>query len=325
MRRRTFIAGLGSAGAWPLLARGQTSPKIARVGFLGVGPPSAWTNQTNAFRAGLRDAGRVEGKNIIIEFRWADDVNQLPALAADLVKANVDVILAPASTEVEPARQVTKTIPIVFAQHADPIGVGHVESLARPGGNITGVSMVLTEVSGKSLEIFKDAVPRAGIVGVLSNPTTPSHAQVLKAVQQTADQLGIQLLLTPVQTVADFKEAFATLEKGRADGFLVPSSPLTNSQRGPLASLALTHRMPGMFANKENVQAGGLMSYGADFDYMYRHAALYVQKILDGGKPADIPVEQVSKYELVINLKTAKAIGAVIPPTVLARADEVIE
>jgi putative tryptophan/tyrosine transport system substrate-binding protein len=325
MRRRTFIGALGSAAAWPLAARGQTSSKIARVGFLGVGPPSAWTNQTNAFRAGLRDAGRVEGKNLLIEFRWAEEVNQLPALAADLVKANVDVILAPASTEVEPARQITKTIPIVFAQHADPIGVGHVDSLARPGGNITGVSMVLTEVSGKSLEIFKDAVPRAAIVGVLSNPTTPSHAQVLKSVQQTAEQLGIQLLLTPVQSVADFKEAFAILEKGRADGFLVPSSPLTNSQRGPLASLALTHRMPGMFANKENVQAGGLMSYGADFDYMYRHAALYVQKILDGGKPADIPVEQVSKYELVINLKTAKAIGAVIPPTVLARADEVIE
>ena len=325
LKRRTFIAALGSSAAWPVVARGQTSSKIARVGFLGVGPPSSWTNQTNAFRAGLRDGGLVEGKNIIIEFRWAEEVSQLPALAADLVKANVDVILAPASTEVEPARQVTKTIPIVFAQHADPIGVGHVDSLARPGGNITGVSMVLTEVSGKSLEIFKDAVPRAAVVGVLSNPTTPSHAQVLKSVQQTAEQLGIQLLLTPVQSVADFKEAFAMLEKGHADGFLVPSSPLTNSQRGPLASLALTHRMPGMFANKENVQAGGLMSYGADFDYMYRHAALYVQKILDGGKPADIPVEQVSKYELVINLKTAKAIGTVIPPTVLARADEVIE
>jgi putative ABC transport system substrate-binding protein len=325
MRRREFIAGLGGAAVWPVLVRGQTSSKIARVGFLGVGPPSAWTNQTNAFRAGLRDGGLVEGKNIIIEFRWADEVKQLPALAADLVKANVDVILAPASTEVEPARQVTKTIPIVFAQHADPIGVGHVDSLAQPGGNITGVSMVLTEVSGKSLEIFKDALPRAAIVGVLSNPTTPSHAQVLKSVQRTAEQLGIQLLLTPVQSVADFKEVFAMLEKGRADGFLVPSSPLTNSQRGPLASLALAHRMPGMFANKENVQAGGLMSYGADFDYMYRHAALYVQKILDGVKPAEIPVEQVSKYELVINLKTAKAIRAVIPPTVLARADEVIE
>ncbi len=236
-----------------------------------------------------------------------------------------DVILAPASTEVEPAWQATKKIPIVFAQHADPIGVGHVQSLAHPGGNITGVSMVLTEISGKALELFKDAVPHASLVGVLSNPTTPSHAQVLKTVKQTADQLGIQLLLTPVQSVADFKEVFATLEKARASGFLVPSSPLTNAQRVPLASLALMHRLPGMFSNKENVQAGGLMSYGADFDYMYRHAALYVHKILDGQNPSDIPVEQVSKYELVINLKTAKTLNLEIPPTLLARADEVIE
>jgi putative tryptophan/tyrosine transport system substrate-binding protein len=178
MKRREFIAGLGSAAAWPVAGRSQTSSKIARIGFLSVGPASAWASQTAAFRAGLRDVGRIEGKNIAIEFRWAEDVDQLPALAADLVRTNVDVILAPASTEVEPAWEATKTIPIVFAQHADPIGVGHVQSLARPGGNITGVSMVLTEISGKALEIFKDAVPHTSLVGVLSNPTTPSHAQV---------------------------------------------------------------------------------------------------------------------------------------------------
>jgi putative ABC transport system substrate-binding protein len=325
MKRRAFIAGLGSAVAWPLVARAQSAAKIARIGFLGFGAPSAWTNQTAAFRAGLKDSGLIEGKNVVIEFRWAEAADQLPALAAGLVQSHVDVILAPASTEVEPARQATQTIPIVFAQHADPVGVGHVESLAHPGGNITGISMVLTELSAKALEIFKDAVPHAGRVGVLWNPTTPSHVHVLKAVQLTADRLGIQLFLTPVQSVADFKEVFATLEQERADGFLVPSSPLTNSQRAPLASLALMHRLPGIFANKENVEAGGLMSYGADFNYMYRHAAIYVQKILDGEKPADIPVEQASKYELVINLKTARKLELVIPPTVLARADEVIE
>jgi ABC-type uncharacterized transport system substrate-binding protein len=325
MKRRAFIAGLGSAVAWPLVARAQSAAKIARIGFLGFGAPSAWTNQTAAFRAGLKDSGLIEGKNVVIEFRWAEAADQLPALAAGLVQSHVDVILAPASTEVEPARQATQTIPIVFAQHADPVGVGHVESLAHPGGNITGISMVLTEFSAKALEIFKDAVPHASHVGVLWNPTTPSHVQVLKAVQLTADRLGIQLFLTPVQSVADFKEVFATLEQERADGFLVPSSPLTNSQRAPLASLALMHRLPGIFANKENVEAGGLMSYGADFNYMYRHAAIYVQKILDGEKPADIPVEQASKYELVINLKTARKLELVIPPTVLARADEVIE
>jgi putative tryptophan/tyrosine transport system substrate-binding protein len=200
-----------------------------------------------------------------------------------------------------------------------------VQSLAHPGGNITGVSMVLTEISGKALELFTDAIPHTSLIGVLSNPTTPSHAQVLRTVQQTADQLGIRLLITPVQSVSHFKEVFAMLEKARASGFLVPSSPLTNSQRAPLASLALMHRLPGMFSNKANVQAGGLMSYGADFDYMYRHAALYVQKILAGENPSDIPVEQVSKYELVINLKTAKMINLEIPPTLLARADEVIE
>jgi putative tryptophan/tyrosine transport system substrate-binding protein len=185
--------------------------------------------------------------------------------------------------------------------------------------------MVLTELGAKALEIFKDAIPRASRVGVLWNPTTPSHIQVLKAVQITADRLGIQLLMTPVESVADFKEVFATLEKDRADGFLVPSSPLTNSQRAPLATLALMHRLPGIFANKENVEAGGLMSYGADFNYMYRHVALYVQKILSGEMPADIPVEQASKYELVINLKTAKALAIEIPPSLLARADEAIE
>jgi putative ABC transport system substrate-binding protein len=183
---------------------------------------------------GLKDSGLIEGKNVVIEFRWAEATDQLPALAAGLVHSHVDVILAPASTEVEPARQATQTISIVFAQHADPVGVGHVESLAHPGGNITGISMVLTELSAKALEIFKDAVPHASHVGVLWNPTTPSHVQVLKTVQLTADRLGIQLFLTPVQSVADFKEVFATLERERADGFLVPSSPLTNSQRPPL-------------------------------------------------------------------------------------------
>jgi putative ABC transport system substrate-binding protein len=322
MKRRTFIAGVGSTAAWPLVAWAQQPAKVARIGFLGVGPPSAWANQIAAFRAGLADAGRIEGKNIAIDFRWADQVDQLPALAADLVKANVDVIVAPASTEVEPARQATRTIPIVFAQHADPIGLGHIESLAHPGGNITGFSMVLTEVGAKALEIFKDAVPRAAQVGVLWNPTTPSHEQVLKAVQQSANQLGIRLLMTPVQSVGDFKEVFATLERERADGFLVPSSPLTNSER---AALALIHRLPGIFANKENVEAGGLMSYGADFNYMYRHAAEYVDKILRGERPADMPVEQASKYELVINLKTAKALHLDMPASLLARADEVIE
>jgi ABC-type uncharacterized transport system substrate-binding protein len=325
LKRRDFISLLGGAAvAWPLAVQAQRA-KVARIGFLGVGPATAWADQVEAFKAGLRDLGYVEGRNIVIDERWAESTDQLPALAAELVRMNVDILVAPASTEVEPARQATRTIPIVFAQHADPVGVGHVDSLARPGGNITGMSMVLTELAAKQLEILMDALPHATRIGVLWNPTTPSHPKVVKAIEAAASSLGVGLLMTPIQAVADFDGAFATMEAERADGFLVPGSPLANAQRAPLADLALKHRLPGIFASKANVRAGGLMSYGADFNYMYRHAALYVDKILKGEKPADLPVEQASRYELFVNLKTARAIGLTMPPTLLARADEVIE
>jgi putative ABC transport system substrate-binding protein len=323
--RRELLTGLCvAASGWPIGAHGQKAARVAQIGFLGLGSAAAWTDQVGSLRAGLRDLGYIEGKNIVITFRWADSVDQLPKLAAELVRMNVDMIIAPASTEVEPARQATRTIPIVFAQHADPIGVGHVESLARPGGNITGMSMVLPEIAAKALEVFKDAVPHAMLVGVLWNPTTPSHKQVMKAVQIAADDLGVRLLSVPVATFADFDGAFSRMAQERCDGFLVPSSPLTNAERAPLADLELKNRLPGIFVNKENVEAGGLMSYGADFDYMYRHTALYVDKILKGEKPRDLPVEQASKYELVVNLKTARAIDVKIPESLLVRADKVI-
>jgi putative ABC transport system substrate-binding protein len=304
------------------LRRGR---KIPRIGFLGLAPASAWASPVEALRAGLRDLGYVDGKTIVVEFRWAAGVAEMPDLAAEFVRTNFDVILAPASTQVEPARQATKTIPIVFAQHADPVGIGHVTSLAHPGGNITGVSMVLPDMAVKGLEILTEAAPHVKRIGVLWNPTTPTHESVLKAIEPAAEKLGVMLLMTPVRTVEDFDGAFSTMMREHVGGFLAPSSPLTNSQRVPLAELALKHRLPGMFANKENVEAGSLMSYGADFNYMYRRAALYIGKILKGDKPADLPVEQASKYELVINLKTAKAIGLTIPDIVLFRADEVIE
>ncbi|MGA7609867.1 MAG: ABC transporter substrate-binding protein [Xanthobacteraceae bacterium] len=324
MKRRAFIAALGGAAAWPAVARAQRQA-VARIGFLDLAPASAWVDEVAAFRAGLSDFGYIEGKNIVIEFRWADTVDQLPERATELVRMKVDVIIAPASTEVEPVRQATKTIPIVFAQHADPVGLGHVASLARPGGNITGVSMVMTELSAKALQILKEAVPQAKQIGVLWNPTTPSHTVVLKEVEVASRSLGIQLLMMPAETVADFDGVFLTMARERADGFLVVGSPLVSMQRAPLADLELKYRLPGIFSNKANVKAGGLMSYGADFNYMYRHAAMYVDKILKGERPADLPVEQASKYELVINLKTAKALGLEIPPQLLARADEVIE
>lgn len=325
MRRRAFIIALGGAALWPPGLRAQTPAKIARIGFLGVAPASAWSGEIAALRAGLAELGYVESKNIAIEFRWASSVDELPNLANDLVRMNVDIIFAPASTQVAPARAATRTIPIVFAQHADPVGLGHVASLSHPGGNITGVSMVLTELAAKGLEILKQAVPNARRIGILSNPTTPSHVKVVDEIEVAGKALGIQLLMTPVRTVADFDGAFSTMKREQADGFLVPSSPLTNSQPAPLAELGLRYRLPGMFGNKDNVKAGGLMSYGADFNYMYRHAAIYIGKILKGEKPADLPVEQASKYDLVINLKTAKALGIDLPPILLARADEVIE
>jgi len=326
MRRREFISMLGGmALVGPTNARAQVAAKMARLGFLGLGPASAWADQIAAFKAGLHDLGYVEGKNIFIDFRWAQSVDQLPAFAEELVRMNVDVIIAPASTEVEPARQATKSIPIVFAQHADPVGLGHVVSLAQPGGNITGVSMLLPEIAAKALQIFKDFVPQAMRVGVMWNPTTPSHKEVLKAVGVAAERIDIQLLLEPVRTIADFDVVFSAMVAAHADGFLVPSSPLTNSARSALAELELKYRLPGMFVNRSNVEAGGLMSYGADFNYMYRRAALFVDKILKGEKPANLPVEQASKYQLIVNLKTAKALGLTFTPTLLARADEVIE
>jgi putative tryptophan/tyrosine transport system substrate-binding protein len=325
MRRRDFITGFGSAAAWPIAARSQVPTKLPRIGFLSLAPASAWASEVEAFRGGLRELGYVEGKNMLIEFRWAATVDQMTELAAELVRMNVDVILAPASTQVEPASQVTRSIPIVFAQHADPIGVGHVQSLARPGGNVTGVSMVLTELAAKAVEILKETVPHAERIGILWNPTTPSHREVVKAIEAAGDNLKVRLLMAPVRTTEDFDVVFSMMNRERAQGFVVPTSPLTNSQPKPLAELALKHRLPGIFGNKVNVQAGGLMSYGADFKYMYRRAASYIDRILKGEKAADLPVEQASKYEFVINLKTAKLIGLAVPPLLLARADEVIE
>lgn len=325
MRRRELITLLSGVIVWPIGARAQVPAKMARIGFLGLAPAFAWSGELSALRQGLRELGYSEDKNIAFEFRWAASVGELSMLAAELVRMNVDIIFAPASTQVEPARLATKTIPIVFAQHADPVGTGHVASLSHPGGNITGVSMVLTELAAKGLEILKLAVPHGTRFAILWNPTTPSHVRVVEEIEVAAKALDVKLLMTPARTVDDFAIAFATMKREEVDGFLVPPSPLTNSQPAALADLGLTYKLPGMFGNKDNVTAGGLMSYGADFNYMYRHAAMYVDKILKGEKPSDLPVEQASKYDLILNLKTAKALGLDLPPMLLARANEVIE
>jgi ABC-type uncharacterized transport system substrate-binding protein len=325
MNRREFITLLGAAAVWPLAARAQQAAKVARIGHLDLGPPSARSSRVEALRAGLRDLGWVEGKNIVIEFRWADRVQQLPELAAELVRMKVDVIFAPSSTMVEPARQATKTIPIVFSNHADPIGTGHVASLSRPGGNITGLSELATELDAKALEMLQEVVPRAIRIGVLWNPTTPSQVPGLQSVKAAGEKLGLALHLVSAATVEEFDGSFASMAQENVGGVFVVPAPITLMQSARLADVALKHRLPTMFAAKENVEAGGLMSYGADRNDLCRRAAVYIDKILKGAKPADLPVEQASKYQLVINLKTAKALGIEIPPTLLARADEVIE
>ena len=325
MRRREIINLLGGAVSLPLTARAQQPVKLARIGFLGLGPASAWSSRVETLRTGLRNLGWVEGKNIVIEFRWADSVQQLPELAAELVRMNVDVIFAASSTMVEPARRATKTIPIVFSNHADPIGSGHVASLPRPGGNITGLSELTTELNAKAIEMLKEAVPQATRIGVLWNPTTPSQVPGLESVKAAGENLGLALYMMAAATVEDFDEALALAAREQVGGLYVVPAPITAMERARLAELALKYRLPTMFGVKENVEAGGLMSYGADRNDLVRRAALYIDKILKGAKPSDLPVEQASKYQLVINLKTAKALGLTIPPTLLARADEVIE
>jgi putative ABC transport system substrate-binding protein len=273
----------------------------------------------------LRQLGYVEGKNITIEFRLAKTVNQLPELAAELVRMNVDVIFALSSTEVEAARQATNTIPIVFGLDADPISLGHVASLARPGGNITGLTVIQTDLVAKQLEMLKEAVPQAMRIGVLFSPTAPSHRPAVQAVETAGERLGIQLIMLPAWTIEDFEGVFSTMSREHAGGFLAVGAPLFGSHRARLAELALAHRLAGTFANKEHVEAGGFISYGPDFNDMVWRAAAYVDKILKGAKPADLPVDQASKYELVINLKTAKAIGLNLSEAFLLRADKVIE
>jgi len=274
----------------------------------------------------LRDLGYVEGKNLVMEFRWPGAAEQMHEAAAELVRMKVDIIFAASSAEVESARRATHTIPIVFMSHADPVGLGHVSSLARPGGNVTGLAAMDPEITPKRMEILKETVPRATRFGVLWATTSPSYRAFLKAAEDARGKLGVQLLTVSVSSVADYDGAFARMAQGHVDAVLVHSSALTvrdNPQR--LAELALKHRLPTIFLFRENVMAGGLMSYGPDLIDLWRRGAVYIDKILKGAKPAELPVEQASKYLLIINLRTAKALGLPIPPSVLARANEVIE
>jgi putative tryptophan/tyrosine transport system substrate-binding protein len=325
VRRRDFITFLGGAvAAWPRAAWAQRStPPV--VGFLGFGTASASANRVDALREGLRELGYVEGKSINIEFRWAETADELRERAAELVRMNVDVIFATSSTEVGAAKEVTKAIPIVFATHADPVGTGHVTSLPRPGGNITGLSVMQSDLTAKALAILKETVPQATRFGVFWNSTVASGRPTLQSAEAAGTKLGIQISSVPVRTSKDFDGAFATMARERVGGVFVAASTLTRVERTPLAQLAIKYRLPSMFGTRENVEAGGLMSYAPDQADLTRRAATYIDKIIKGDKPAGLPVEQASKYRLAINLSTAKLLGLHLPPTLLALADDLID
>ena len=322
---------LRSFALWAMLfalclpAEAQQPQKNPRIGFLGATSPSTIPARLDAFRQGLRDLGYVEGKNIIIEYRYADGkLDRVPALAAELVGLNVDVIVTGGSAATRPAKEATATIPIVMAQDTDPVGNGFVASLARPGGNITGLSIVAPELSGKQLELLKETVPKLLRVVVPSNPNEPSYMQLRKETELAAKALKIQIQFLDARTAKDVETAFREATKRRADAVLVPTMPIVASQRAQIADLAVKNRLPAMYGQPEYVDAGGLMFYGASITDLFRRAATYADKILKGAKPADLPVEQPKKFEFIINLKAAKQIGLTIPPNVLARADRVI-
>jgi len=324
--RRAFLAIVsGGLLAAPLGAHAQPAGKVYRVGFL-WDSPAMFPDAMVAFRKGLRDLGWVEGKNIVIEYRWSEGrFERLPALANELVQLKVDVIVSPSSIYAAAAKQASATIPIVFMSHADPLGSGHVSSLARPGGNITGLSLMMTETNAKLLEVFAEAVPGLARVAVMWDPATPSHRPGLKQVESAAQTLRLQLQSLAVGNTAEFEGAFASAVRENAGGMLVLSTPLYIAEAKRLAELALKYKLPSMFGPSSHAEAGGLLSYGPDRADLWRRGAFYVDRILKGTKPADLPVEQPIKFELVINLKTAKALGLTIPRTVLVRADRVIE
>jgi ABC-type uncharacterized transport system substrate-binding protein len=305
-------------------ASAQQAKKVPRIGYLNTSYFNA--PRAKAFREGLRELGYVEGKNIVIEWRYADGkLDRLPELVAELVRLKVDVIVTGGSTATRPAKQTTVTIPIVMTQDSDPVGNGFVASLARPGGNITGLSNFAPELSGKRLELLKEVVPRLSHVAVFGDATVPGNAQMVKEVELAAGAFGVKLQYVEMRVSTDIETAFRAAAKGRAEAVLMlVRGPVALPHRRAVAELSAKIRLPAMYSGREYVEAGGLMSYGVSLDDLDRRAAAYVDKILKGAKPADLPVEQPTKFELIINLKAAKQIRLIIPPNVLARADRVI-
>jgi putative ABC transport system substrate-binding protein len=331
MNRRAFLSTLtGGLLAAPLTVEAQQPGKVSRVGYIGPTPVATIISDPaqpfNSFRREMRQRGYVEGQNLVLELRSVEGrLERVSEVVGELARLNADVIVAVSTPVIQAAQQATRTIPIVMFGVGDPVATGFVASLARPGGNITGLSQLSPEPSGKRLDLLKEVVPGVSRVAILWNPTNPSNAPQLGETKVAAQALGVQLQLLKVRGPQDFESAIQAATRGRAGALITLDDLLIFTHRIQIVALAAKSRLPAIYGWSTFAEAGGLMSYGPDFRDMYRQAAVFVDKILKGAKPADLPIEQPTKYELVINLKTAKALGLTIPPSVLARADEVIE
>ena len=327
MDRRAFLATLtGGLLAAPLAAEAQPPSKVPRIGFLATNSPAEYPDLLEAFRQGLRDLGYVEGQNIAIEYRWAEGrVERFSDFAVELVGLKVDVIVATSSPLALAAKNATRTIAIVFATAADPVGSGLVASIARPGGNVTGFSLLAPEIVARQLQLLKEAVPTASRVAVLSNPANSYTALLVKETEAAARSLGVRVQPLGVRGATALDSAFSAITKERPGALFVLFDPVLLGHRTRIAEFANKNRLPAMYPHREYVEAGGLIAYGVDLRDNFRRAATYVGKILKGAKPGDLPVEQPTKFELVINMKTAKALGLTIAPSLLQRADQVIE
>ena len=325
--RRKFLATLGGAAvAWPLAARAQ-QPVMPVIGFLEIRSPETITERLRAFRQGLKETGYVEGENIAIDYRWAEQMERLPDLAAQLVRRQVAVIVtAGGFATALAAKDATTTIPIVFGVSDDPVKHGLVASLARPGGNLTGVNLLSTELTAKRLELLREMLPRASRIAVLVNPANTVNTQTtLREVEAAARAMGLQIQSFNASTSSEIDAAFAAFGRERPDAVFLASDAFFNGRRFQLANWAARHALPMTSGSRDICEVGGLMSYGSNIVDSYRQEGIYVGRILKGAKPADLPVEQFAKFELVINAQTARMLGLEIPPTLLARADEVIE
>ena len=321
LKRREFITLLGGGAAWPLAARAQQAGKVTRIGFLRVGaPPKSFID---GFRQGLREQGLIEGQNIVIEWGLARSVAQLPDALAELIRLKVEVLVASGTSSVLLTRDAAGTIPVVFVAAVDPVAMRLVTSLARPGGMVTGITAMAEELNGKRLHLLQQLIPNFSSVAFLVRAGSPATAEHTKQVEHAARTLGVRLHVIAVRDPTEFEKAFSAVQG--AGALLVVDDTVFTAQRTKIAELALKNRLPTMYGHRDMVQAGGLMTYGPDYGDLYRRAAEHVHKILRGARPGDLPIEQPTKFELVINLKTAKALGLTIPPAILIGASEVIE